>query len=138
VGDLFVIRVAGNVVAPTQIGSVEFAAENFGPRLVVVLGHSQCGAVQATLDQLKQPTESRSPHLKAIVDRIRPGIEPLLDSPLSITTGELISRAVRANIEASVSRLRQGSEILKALIRDQDLQIVGAEYYLESGVVEFI
>src|SRR5260221_3196407 len=71
-GDLFVIRVAGNIVAPSQIGSVEFAADRFGTRLVVVLGHSMCGAIQATLDELGRPSTDQSPNLRAIVDRIRP------------------------------------------------------------------
>ncbi|PCJ28218.1 MAG: carbonic anhydrase [SAR86 cluster bacterium] len=137
VGDLFVIRVAGNVVAPSQIGSIEFAAEKFGTRLVVVLGHSKCGAVEATLEQLEQPTESRSPNLFAIVDRIRPSIEPLMNTSNSYTTAELMERAVRANIEASVENLRHGSEILESLIDKEELLIVGAEYCLDSGVVDF-
>src|SRR5271165_1072569 len=81
-GDLFVIRVAGNIVAPSQIGSVEFAAENFGTRLVVVLGHSSCGAIEATLDQLQRPIENQSRNLRSIVDLIRPSVEGLLATPL--------------------------------------------------------
>ncbi|MDA1369233.1 MAG: carbonic anhydrase [Proteobacteria bacterium] len=137
-GDLFVIRVAGNVVAPSQIGSVEFAAKMFGTKLVIVLGHSMCGAVQTTLDELAQPTESRSPNLHSIVDRIRPGIENLISANQSPRDNELLARAVRANIEASVEGLRHGSEILETLIQNQELKIVGAEYSLESGVVEFL
>ena len=136
VGDLFVIRVAGNVVAPSQIGSIEFAAEKFGTRLVVVLGHSMCGAVEATLDQLKQPTESRSQNLYAIVDRIRPAIEPLMNAGLN-DPDELMRRAVRSNIEASVENLRHGSKILESLIEREELLIVGAEYCLSSGIVDF-
>lgn len=136
VGDLFVIRVAGNVVAPSQIGSIEFAAEKFGTGLVVVLGHSMCGAVEATLDQLRQPTESRSPNLYAIVDRIRPAIEPLMNSGLD-DPDKLMQRAVRSNIEASVENLRHGSEILESLIAQGKLLIVGAEYSVDSGVVDF-
>ena len=136
VGDLFVIRVAGNVVAPSQIGSIEFAAEKFGTRLVVVLGHSMCGAVEATLDQLRQPTESRSPNLFAIVNRIRPAIELLMHSD-SDDQDKLMQRAVRANIEASVENLRHGSEILESLIAQGNLLVVGAEYCVESGVVDF-
>jgi carbonic anhydrase len=137
VGDLFVIRVAGNIVAPSQIGSIEFAAEKFGTRLVVVLGHSMCGAVEATLEQLTQPTESRSPNLYAIVDRIRPAIEPLINSANSDDPVDLMQRAVRANIEASVENLRHGSSILESLITQGKLLIVGAEYCLDSGVVDF-
>ena len=137
VGDLFVIRVAGNIVAPSQIGSIEFAADKFGTRLVVVLGHSGCGAIETTLEQLTQPRQSRSPNFFSIVDRIRPAVENLLDGARITDPNELMQRAVRSNIEASVSNLRQGSEILKSLIENKGLQIVGAEYCLESGVVEF-
>ncbi len=136
-GDLFVIRVAGNVVAPSQIGSVEFAAEQFGTRLVVVLGHSLCGAVLATLQQLERPTESRSPNLRAIVDFIRPSVEELLESQPHQNSEVLLAQAVRANIRASADHLRHGSEILEQLIRDDGLLIVGAEYSLETGVVDF-
>jgi carbonic anhydrase len=135
-GDLFVIRVAGNIVEPTQIGSVEFAAEQFGTRLVVVLGHSSCGAVAATLEQLERSDELRSPNLRSIVNWIRPSVERLLEEGIE-DLGELEKRAVRANIQASVERLRHGSDILSALIRAQGLLIVGAEYDLETGVVDF-
>lgn len=136
-GDLFVIRVAGNIVAPSQIGSIEFAAEKFGTSLVVVLGHTMCGAITATLEQLQQPTELRSPHLHSIVSRIRPSIEPLLDTHRHDDNDTLIQLAVRANIETSVSNLRHGSEILEGLIASQKLLIVGAEYCLETGEVKF-
>lgn len=135
-GDLFVIRVAGNVVAPSQIGSVEFAAEKFGTSLVVVLGHTMCGAVEATIEQLQRPTESRSPHLHSIVSRIRPGVEPLLDAT-DCSPADLMRRAVRANIETSVANLRHGSQILESLLDEQKLMIVGAQYCLETGTVEF-
>lgn len=134
IGDLFVIRVAGNIVAPSQIASIEFAAENFGTRLVVVLGHSRCGAVEATLDQLVKPVENRSPHLYSIVDRIRPAVENLLHSG---SDADLMSRAVRSNIEASVNNLHTGSDILKDLVSAGGLLIVGAEYCLDTGLVDF-
>ena len=136
-GDLFVIRVAGNIVAPSQIGSVEFAAERFGTKLVVVLGHSRCGAVLATLEQLERPTEQRSPNLRAIVDRIRPAVAPLRDSEHPENPDTLVSRAVRANIRASVNNLIQGSDVLEQLVQHDRLVIVGAEYSLETGVVDF-
>ncbi len=136
-GDLFVIRVAGNIVAPSHIGSVEFAAEAFGTRLVVVLGHSQCGAVQATLAELKQTTENRSPNLRAIVDYIRPSVEELLQTELRHDEKALIHHAVRANIRTSARHLRNGSRILEQLIQNDDLLIVGAEYSLETGLVDF-
>ncbi len=137
-GDLFVIRVAGNVVAPSQVGSVEFAAEKFSTQLVVVLGHSQCGAVIATLDELQRETESRSPNLRSIVDRIRPSVEVLLETGLRHDGDALLRMAIRANIRASADHLRHGSQIIEQLIQDQRLVIVAAEYSLESGVVEFL
>ncbi|MDH3402549.1 MAG: carbonic anhydrase [Acidobacteriota bacterium] len=136
-GDLFVIRVAGNVVAPSLVGSVEFAAERFGTRLVVVLGHSGCGAVQATLEQLERPTQSRSPNLQAIVGFIRPSVEALLDATPRPAPEDLLSAAVRANIRTSADHLRHGSAILERLIRDDGLLVVGAEYSLETGLVDF-
>jgi carbonic anhydrase len=136
-GDLFVIRVAGNVVASSQIGSVEFAAVEFGTRLVVVLGHSYCGAVRATLAQLQQPSEEQSPGLRSIVDRVRPAVQELLATDLRHDPEALTRAAIRANIRASVNQLRHGSKILEQLIREDGLLVVGAEYSLESGVVEF-
>ena len=136
-GDLFVIRVAGNIVAPSQVGSVEFAAEQFQTRLVVVLGHSQCGAILATLEELQRPREKQSRNLRAIVDRVRPSVEGLLRSGMSGSDGALVREAVRANIRHSVDHLRHGSEVLEQLIRDQGLSVVGAEYSLETGLVDF-
>ena len=136
-GDLFVIRVAGNIVAPSQVGSVEFAAERFGTRLVVVLGHSACGAVLATLEELERPTESRSPNLYSIVDRIRPSLESLFDSDLRHNTEDLVKHAVRANIRAAVNQLQHGSQLLERLIHNGELMVVGAEYSLDTGVVDF-
>jgi carbonic anhydrase len=137
IGDLFVVRVAGNVVAPSQVGSVEFAAERFGTRLAVVLGHSVCGAVEATIDELSQPGENRSPNLQAIVDRIAPAVEGLIDSDLAEDRDALLRAAVRANVRASVEALERGSEILERLIAKGDLLVVGAEYSLNTGIVEF-
>jgi carbonic anhydrase len=136
-GDLFVIRVAGNIVAPSQIGSVEFAAEQFKTRLVVVLGHTGCGAINATIEQLKRPVEMQSRNLRAIVDRVRPSVEPLLATPLRDDPQALVNNAVRANVRASASNLRHGSDILEQLIERDELLVVGAEYSLETGVVEF-
>ena len=136
-GDLFVVRVAGNVVAASQIGSVEFAAERFGTRLVVVLGHTRCGAVEATLEELRRPGASRSPNLRSIVDRIRPALEELSAAALGSDQEALVRHAVRANVRASASHLRQGSDILKRLIKEEGLLVVGAEYSLETGEVDF-
>ena len=136
-GDLFVIRVAGNIVAPSQVGSVEFAAARFGTRLVVVLGHSRCGAILATLEELEEPDRTTSRNLRSIVDRIRPSIEGLFRSELRHDSDALVHQAVRANVEASVHHLRHGSEILEKLIQDEGLLVVGAEYSLETGEVDF-
>jgi carbonic anhydrase len=136
-GDLFVIRVAGNIVAPSQIGSVEFAAAQYDTRLVVVLGHSQCGAILATLAELQRPTEKQSPNLRSIVDRVRPAVEKVMRDHRGHDEPTLVREAVRANIRASTEQLRHGSTLLEQLIRDQGLRIVGAEYSLETGAVAF-
>jgi carbonic anhydrase len=136
-GDLFVIRIAGNIVAPSGIGSVEFAASRFGTQLVVVLGHQRCGAILATLEELRRPTENQSRNLRSIVDRVRPSVEALIASEPHLAHDELVRTAVRANIRASVRNLRRGSEILEQLVQDGSLTIVGAEYSLETGVVDF-
>ena len=136
-GDLFVIRVAGNIVAPSQIGSVEFAAARTGARLVVVLGHSRCGAILATLEEMGRPSTDQSRGLRSIVERIQPAIEPLLLSQITPTDDALIRRAVRANVSASVQQLYRGSGILERLVQTDGLMIVGAEYCLETGIVEF-
>ncbi len=135
-GDLFVIRVAGNIVAPSQVGSVEFAAARYDTRLVVVLGHSQCGAILATIEALQVPTENQSRNLSAIVDRVRPSVEGLVSAGHT-QEEDLVERAVRANIQASVDHLRHGSPVLERLIREEGLLVVGAEYSLETGIVDF-
>jgi len=137
-GDLFVIRVAGNIVAPSQLGSVEFATAAFDTRLVVVLGHSRCGAVLATLELLRQPRVERSRGLKAIADRIRPAVEPLLGTDLRHDPQALVNEAVRANVRAAVDALRRGSPLLEQLVRNGSLVVVGAEYSLDTGRVEFL
>jgi carbonic anhydrase len=136
-GDLFVIRVAGNIVAPSQVGSVEFAAERFGTRLVVVMGHSTCGAVQATLEELERPSERRSPNLRSIVDRIWPSVQGLLATDLRHDPDALLQNAIRANIRASADHLRHGSQTLEQMIQEDGLLVVGAEYSLETGIVDF-
>jgi len=136
-GDLFVIRVAGNVVASSQIGSVEFAAARYATRLVVVLGHSQCGAVLATVEELQRPTANQSRGLRSIVDRVRPSVEALLATDLRNDPQALVREAVRANIRVSANQLRHGSALLEQLIQKNELLVVGAEYSLETGVVDF-
>jgi len=136
-GDLFVIRVAGNIVAPSQVGSVEFAAERFGTPLVVVLGHSRCGAILAALEELERPSQDQSRNLRSIVRRVRASVEPLLSTPLRDDPEALVEQAVRANVRASANHLRHGSEVLEQLEEQGKLLIVGAEYSLETGLVDF-
>lgn len=136
-GDLFVIRVAGNVVAPSQVGSVEFAVSRFGTRLVVVLGHSQCGAILATLEALQAPTQNQPHNLYSIVDRVRPSVEALLATELRNDPETLVKQAVRANIRASANHLRHGSRTLEEFIERDGLLVVGAEYSLQTGEVDF-
>jgi carbonic anhydrase len=136
-GDLFVIRVAGNIVAPSQVGSVEFAATRFGTRLVVVMGHSQCGAVMATLEEVLNRATTQSRNLRSIVDRIRPSVERLAAGRERVDPAALMHDAVRANVRASTNHLRHGSALLENLIREESLLVVGAEYSLETGVVTF-
>ena len=135
-GDLFVIRVAGNVATPSQIGSIEFAAEKFGTKLVVVLGHTSCGAIKAALEDLDQENSIQSPNLKAIVDSIKPGIEDSISDLDSYD--EKIQKAVRANVQTSINNLINESEILRQLRSESGLKIIGADYCLESGIVEFL
>lgn len=136
-GDLFVIRVAGNIVAPSLVGSVEYAAEFFGTRLVVVLGHSRCGAVNATVDELQRPAENQSPNLRSIVDRVRPSVAALLSTDLRHDREALVEQAVRANVRASADHLRHGSALLEQHIARDGLLVVGAEYFVETGLVDF-
>jgi carbonic anhydrase len=136
-GDLFVIRVAGNIVAPSQVGSVEFAAARFGSPLVVVMGHTQCGAITATLEELAGQATSQSRNLRSIVDRVRPSVESVMALGGNLDSAALIREAVRANVRASADHLRHGSEILERLIREGGLMVVGAEYSLETGTVDF-
>jgi carbonic anhydrase len=137
-GDLFVVRVAGNIVAPSQIGSVEFAVEQFGTRLVVVLGHSGCGAVTATLEGLRRSSKTRSRNVRSIVDRIRPAVAGLLAADVGGDQEALVRDAVRANVRAAVNQLRYGSQIIERLIDSDGLTVVGAEYDLDSGMVRIL
>ena len=136
-GDLFVIRVAGNIVAPSQIGSVEFAVERFATPLVVVIGHASCGGVGATLDVLQGRAPPGSRGLMSIVDRIRPAIESLLQTDLAAHPDALMRAAIRANVRASVNQLRHGSEIIERLVAERGLAIVGGVYDLGTGEVDF-
>ena len=136
-GDLFVIRVAGNIAAPSQIGSVEFAAEKFGTRLVVVVGHSRCGAILAALDSGPPAAAEISPNLLSIVDHVRPSVEAVRQAEPGIDPDLLVARAVRANVRSAAADLRKGSSLIARLVAGGDMLVVGAEYSLETGVVDF-
>lgn len=136
-GDLFVIRVAGNIVAPSQIASVEFAAQRFGVPLVVVMGHTLCGAIEATLEAIARPEDESLHNLRSIVERVRPAIEPLTQTELAKDPAALRHQCVRANVRASANHLRHGSPALERLVLSGDVVVVGAEYDLESGEVDF-
>jgi len=137
IGDLFVIRVAGNIVAPSQVGSVEFAVSRYHTRLVVVLGHSRCGAVSATIETLLDGGDAGSRNIDSIVNRVKPSVQGLLDTELRNDRAALHQAAVRANVRASADHLRHGSEIIESMIEQEDLMVVGAEYALETGLVDF-
>ncbi|MEE9334799.1 MAG: carbonic anhydrase [Granulosicoccaceae bacterium] len=138
-GDLFVIRVAGNVVAPSQIGSVEFAVQRFGIPLVIVLGHTQCGAVIATIDELEKHEKNEAPpNMYSIVERIKPAVTTLMETSLKDDKEALLKHAIRANIRLSADHLRHGSRMLEQLVQSKKLKVVSAEYSLETGSVEFI
>jgi carbonic anhydrase len=137
-GDLFVIRVAGNIVAPSQLGSVEFAVDRFDTRLVVVMGHTHCGAIDATLDSLLTPQASvASESVMSIVRRIEPAVKPLVELDRALDRRLLLRAAGRANIRASVNQLRHGTAVLERLVQREGLVILAAEYDLESGLVTF-
>lgn len=149
-GDLFVIRVAGNVVTPEQLGSIEFAVEELGSRLVIVLGHTRCGAVTATLDEILQPSPGLSPNIRALTERIRPAVESALaavveegdgDEPVRLSEEEraaVLHDAIRRNVAKATRAIRDESETLDRLARTGELTILGAEYRLEDGSVEIL
>ena len=136
-GDLFVVRVAGNIAGPDQVGSIEFAVAAFGTPLVVVLGHTYCGAINASIDLLATPTEILSPHIRSIANRILPSIKPLMEVTPPLEREDLVRRSVRRNVSAGVLRLRETSDVLARSIRENGLLIVGADYSLDTGVVDF-
>lgn len=137
IGDLFVIRVAGNIATASQIGSVEFAVLAFGSPLVVVLGHSGCGAVAAALDAMRGEGAAPPPALASIVERVRQPVEALHRQRRPASPAAIAGEAVRANVRAAMADLVAGSTALAQRERDGQLEIVGAEYALETGVVDF-
>jgi carbonic anhydrase len=135
-GDLFVIRVAGNIIAPSLAGSVEFAASQFGTRLVVVMGHTHCGAVRATVRALTQEDRPDTHNQQSIIERIAPHLEGMLET--TVDPDERMSRAVRLNALASARELRTSSDLLQQLVEKSRVRIVAAVYDLATGVVTFL
>lgn len=134
-GDLFVVRIAGNIVAPSVVGSIEFAASQFGTRLVVVMGHTRCGAIAATVKAIETGMGAESKNIRSITDRIGPHIEALVRSG---DREGIIREAVRANVRASADHLRHGSRLIEDLVIAGRVAVVGAEYELETGAVHFL
>ncbi len=133
-GDLFVIRVAGNIAAPSQIGSIEYAVTHFGSRLVVVLGHADCGAIHATIEAINQPEDQLSDNIQSIVKRVRPVLRTLPDCP---TTGIQLEAAIKANVNNTVAAIIDSSAVIAERVQAGKLQVSGAYYHLKTGVVEF-
>ncbi|MCH2061845.1 MAG: hypothetical protein MK183_14575 [Verrucomicrobiales bacterium] len=138
IGDLFIVRVAGNIVTPAQTGSIEFAAEKFGSRLVVVLGHTMCGAIRATLDDLANPAPSRTENLHSIVDAISPCLSPLIARSPQLSEDKMLREAMRENVHHSVRQLQLQSSILRKQVSEKGLEIIGAEYCVSTGSVNFL
>ncbi|HSK05434.1 MAG TPA: carbonic anhydrase [Kofleriaceae bacterium] len=139
-GELFVVRIAGNIVAPSGVGSIEFAASQFGTRLVVVMGHTRCGAVEATVRALQTGMDHESKNIRAITDRIAPHVAALVRPGAPGTPADaaaILRDAIRANVRASADHLRHGSRLLEELVLTGRLAVVGAEYELETGAVHF-
>jgi carbonic anhydrase len=136
-GDLFVVRIAGNVVAPSVVGSIEFAASQFGTRLVVVLGHTRCGAVAATVKAVQTGNGPESKNIRSITDRIAPHIQQMVQSTQTAADEGLLRELMRVNVRASADHLRHGSQLLEELVLAGRLAILGAEYELETGRVHF-
>lgn len=136
IGDLFVVRVAGNIAAPVQTGSVEFAVSQFDTRLVVVLGHNHCGAVKAALAEAQHPSDNLSPNLRDVVDQILPGVSSLATAEPA--TPEVVDAAVEANVRSSLQHIHERSSLLAEQVKSGNVAIVGAVYELESGLVHFL
>lgn len=137
IGDLFVIRVAGNIIAPSLVGSVEFAAATFGTSLVVVMGHTQCGAIQATLDHIHNPQPVSSENIHDIVSRIRPHIFPIAQRS-DLSANDQLCMATETNVMASVSQLSHASRLIEERVQDGALTVVGALFDLSTGRVSVL
>lgn len=137
-GDLFVVRVAGNVIAPSLLASIEFAVANFGSPAIVVLGHTLCGAIKATCSHVQEPsTPLPSAHLEELVGRIRPAVEAtqrdtLIDHP------EFIYKATLQNVRRSMRLITEQSQIVRNLMAEGKVSVEGAVLDIATGVVKWI
>jgi carbonic anhydrase len=135
VGDLFVVRVAGNIVSgagPTVKGSIEYAVAELGVGLIMVLGHSQCGAVKAAIQHI-DAKDVLSGSIDALIDPIRPAVTSATGRP-----GDKLTNVIKANVEAGVERLKNLDPILAGVVKAGKLKVVGATYELRTGLVELV
>mgnify|MGYP001591379101 CR=1 FL=1 len=132
-GELFVIRVAGNIVDPDVVGSIQYAVKHLDNKLIVVLGHQNCGAVTAALSPPDQTT-GEPPELGKLLDRIRPAIASL---DRHQEREQLIAASVEANVRASAKQLRRVPSIAEAM-KTQHAKVVGAVYHIDSGKISFL
>lgn len=131
-GDVFVVRLAGNIVDDAALGSIEFAVAKLGARLIVVLGHEKCGAVLATVDAVKSPDAAKPPgHIGAIIEAIKPAAASVHGKP-----GDEVHNAIRANVLAVADKLKTASPVLTPFLKSGELTVVGACYDLDEGKVE--
>ena len=136
-GALFLVRVAGSIATPSQVGSIEFAVQRFDTPLVVVLGHARCGAVAAAVDDMLAPSAGLSPNLEVIAGHIRPSVQKAMECGSADDRDGLVEAAVEVSVGDTAGKLRNGSEVLKERISDGRLIITGAKYSLRTGAVEF-
>jgi carbonic anhydrase len=136
-GDIFVIRVAGNVVAPSVIASVEFAALNFGTPICVVMGHSACGAVKAAVSAEATGSHAATRNLEKLVLKVRPAVRWALRSTKCDTEAELLHQATLCNVRRNARLLKKRSTVIDDLTNEQKLMVVSAYYDLHTGRVLF-
>jgi carbonic anhydrase len=132
-GDLFVVRVAGNFVTPDGLGSLEYGAAVLGTKLIMVLGHTSCGAVKATIGALQKGNDLPG-HIAGLVQAMKPGIEPVLKQ----AGGDLEARAIIANVRHNVEQLKQAKPILAARVAKDELRVVGGVYDIATGKVTLV
>jgi carbonic anhydrase len=129
IGDLFICRVAGNVINDESLGSIEYAVDHLGVRLILVLGHQRCGAVQAAKETIAAKGKAFG-HIESLVTAIKPAVEATVNGDLDAT--------IKANVKHVVDALRASTPILKPKVDADELKVVGATYSLDTGFVSFL